>query len=433
MLRDRAILIFSILFFIIISFFLYWYAPDATAHFRSDSIRYDFIAHHFSFIKDVQLEMFGYPLFLGLVYKLFGCSVGFVILVQVLLSLISLFLLRKIVGTLGTVSAQTFITLLWVVNLGFIVYSQLLLLEIVLAFLYVWFIERSITFYEKPSLATIAQAGIVLGLSILFRPAALFYAFYFAPFLLFISKKSVLYRLKAGIIFIVIFYIPLLVYMSANYWMFGKFVLCPVMNVNLFLFFYPKLLGAFRQEGIMITDVMNDINVDIAQNNISLKTQINLIKVAFQQPFLFVKVWLINMVKSCIGLYQTEWKLFFEQGDQCSSFFSLFGTWFAAMRQYIQQGTGKYWLHVLGWYEVIYVIVEYIFVAIGAYWLLLKRKTWLFFFAASFIIYFVLITGPDGSGRFRMMIEPWLLVLASLGLAIFFGTPRKKQKIFDWY
>ena len=37
------------------------------------------------------------------------------------------------------------------------------------------------------------------------------------------------------------------------------------------------------------------------------------------------------------------------------------------------------------------------------------------FFALSFVLYFGLVTGPDGSGRFRMMSEPWLLVLASLG------------------
>ena len=76
-------------------------------------------------------------------------------------------------------------------------------------------------------------------------------------------------------------------------------------------------------------------------------------------------------------------------------------------------------------------MVEYIFAAIGSCWLLCQKKIWLFFFALSFIVYLVLITGPDGSGRFRMMIEPWLLVLASFGIAFIFGIKVKNKKYCD--
>lgn len=429
MVKDRIILFLSIIFFVFVSIVLYWYAPDYTAHFEEDSVRYNFIAQHFNFIKDVQLEVFGYPCFLALIYKVFGCSIGFVVLTQVLLSIICLFLLRKIAGRLNGIGAQTWITIFWAGNLGFLIYSQLLLIEVMLVLFYLWFIERVIFFYEEPSWKTIAQAAFILGLSILFRPAALFYALCFAPFLLFIGKKcSFCYKLVAAFIFIGIFYVPIFCYMSFNYWWFGQFVLCPVMNVNLFLFFYPKLLAVLRERGIPFDGLVAVINDDIVQKNITKTTQVNLIKVMLHYPFINLKIWLINMLKSVIGLYQTQLKLYLELSDQATSFFTLSGSWFSNMKQYICQGSVRRWLHMLGWYEVFYLIVQYFFAFIGALYLLAKQKIWLFVFALSFIIYFALITGPDGSGRFRMMFEPWLLVLAALGLSWWFC--KNKEKAF---
>jgi len=423
---HRVVFIASVIFFVAISILIYFYAPDITAHFEDDSVRYDFIAQHFNFIKEVQLEVFGYPFLLGLIYKIFGYSIGAVVVIEVLLSVGALFLLRKVSKILGGMWAETFVTLLWVGNLGFFIYSQLLLIEVVLALFYLWFIERIVSFYESPSCLKVAQAGFILGASMLFRPSALFYAFCFAVFLVLMRKRSFGYRLLSSLVFIATFYIPVLAYMAGNYCYFGHFVLCPVMNVNLFLFFYPKLLAVFKHQDIIKGGLVGLIDRDIVQNKITAQTQINLLKLMLQYSFISIKIWLINMLKSFIGLYQTQWKLYFELGDQANSFFTLSGSCFSSMKAYICQGTICKWLYYLGWYEVIYLSVQYVSACFGALWLLLQHKTWLFFFAISFIVYCALITGPDGSGRFRMMFEPWLLVLAALGLAWIFAKGRKR-------
>jgi hypothetical protein len=82
---------------------------------------------------------------------------------------------------------------------------------------------------------------------------------------------------------------------------------------------------------------------------------------------------------------------------------------------------------VLGWYELAYLLVEYLMMATGVLVLLLKRNYWLCCFAVSFVYYFAFITGPDGSGRFRMMMEPWLLVLAIIGFAWLISRQTKKS------
>ena len=423
---DRIILVSSIIFFVAVSIIVYFYAPDMTAHFEGDSVRYDFIAQHFGFLKTVPLEALGYPFFLFLIYTIFGHSMGAVVTVQVILSICCLFLLRRIAGKLGGIWAQIVVTLLWTLNLGFLIYSQLLLIEVMVALFYLFFIERVIAFYEQPSFGKIAQSGLILGLSMLFKPAALFYALCFTIFLLFMRKQSIVYRFIGAFIFIASFYVPVLGYMAGNYWYFGQFIICPVMNINLFFFFYPKLLAALREQGIVVNRLISAINYDVLQQQITAQSQVNLMKLMLEYPFITMKIWLINMIKSFVGLYVIQWKLYFELSDKATSFFVLPGNWLAKMKGYVYVGTERSWLHYLGWYEVSYLIVEYSLAAFGALYLFMKRKIWLFFFAISFIVYCALITGPDGSGRFRMMFEPWLLALASLGLVWLFTKNKKK-------
>ena len=363
------------------------------------------------------------------IYKIFGYSIGMVVFVQTIFSLLSLLLFLRIAKVLGGVQSQIFMICFWGANLGFLIYSQLYLLEITLTLFYLLFIERVISYYERPSCAAIVGAALALGFSMLIRPAALFYAWCFAPFILFISKRLFFYRLYSSVLFLLVFYIPILSYMFLNYKLFGAFILCPVMNVNLFIFFYPKVVLVLQQQGVS-DSLIGEINNFIKLNNFSSDAQSALFRLALKYPFLTFKIWFLNMLKSYFGLYQVEWKLFFDKGGQGVSFFSLGDSWLMNIKQYIMQGTDKTWLHMLGWYEIVYLLLEYLFAFIGILFLFVKKKFWVVFFALSFVLYFGLVTGPDGSGRFRMMIEPWLLVLASLGGAWVCARRGKQNNIF---
>ena len=409
--RRVTVLLLTIIVFLVFSLWLYVSAPSALNHFCLDSLRYDFLAQNLHDLKLMPLEVMGYPLLLHVIYKLCGYSIGMVVFVQIIFSLLSLFLFLRIARILGGNQTQIFMLCFWGANLGFLIYSQLYLLEITLALFYILFIERVVSYYKKPSYSAIAFAAVALSFSMLIRPAALFYAWCFVPFLLFMNKKSFFYRLRSSLLFFVVFYIPILGYMALNYKLFGMFALCPVMNVNLFLFFYPKLLHALQEQGI--TDpLIEEVNNFITSNDFSSQAQGSLIRLALKYPFLTLKIWIFNMLKSYLGLYQVEWKLFFDRGGQGVSFFNLGNSWIVNIKQYVMQGTDKKWLHWLGWYEIVYLILEYLFAGIGLLFLFVRKNFWLAFFALSFVVYFGLITGPDGSGRFRMMSEPWLLVLS---------------------
>jgi hypothetical protein len=198
------------------------------------------------------------------------------------------------------------------------------------------------------------------------------------------------------------------------------------MNINLFAIYYPKVQAAFQVHSIAPNELTQAIERDIAHEHITSATQINLLRLWMQQPAITVGIWLLNMVKSFVGLYQTQWKLYFELADKATSYFCLSGNWLSCMAQYIYAGTMQRWLHLLGWYELCYLIVEYSMVGCAIIGLLHRRYYWLLFFAITFVWYFAFITGPDGSGRFRMMMEPWLLVLAALGIAFLVARAHRK-------
>jgi hypothetical protein len=412
--RDTIVLILAIGSFVAVSFWLFISAPSLFVHFSLDSFKYDFLARNLHEIKSIPLEVMGYPFLLHVIYKAAGYSIGTVVFVQTVFSLFSLLLFLRIAKALGGQQTQIFMICFWIANLGFLVYSQLYLLEITLTLFYLLFIERIISYYERPSCIAIIGAALALGISILIRPAALFYAWCFVPFLLFVRKKTFFYRVGSSILFFIIFHFPVISYMVLNYKLFGMFALCPVMNVNLFLFFYPKLVLGLQQQGVSdrLTGVINNF---IRLNDFSSDAQSVLFQLVLKYPFLTLKIWFLNILKTYFGLYQVEWKLFFDNGGQGVSFFSLGDSWLMNIKHYIMQGTDKVWLHMLGWYEIVYLLLEYIFAFIGTLFLFVKKKFWIGFFALSFVLYFGLVTGPDGSGRFRMMSEPWLLVLASLG------------------
>ena len=423
---DNVILLLSITFFCTLSAIIYYYAPALKAHFEGDSLRYHEIAHHIMGLKNIPLEVLGYPLMLNLLYHLHN-SIALVVIAQALLSILSLLVVRHCIKQLSDNPwAQIWATLFWATNLGFFIYTQLLLIEIILTFLLVLFVDRIIMYYKKESSWYLAQAAAVLGISVLFRPAALFYALFFALLLLFTSFSSFTKKLTHAALFLFIFYLPIIAYMFLNLCYFGYFGLCPVINVNLFKFFYSKLHTAYAAHALCPNELINAIDNDIAHDHITSTTQANLGKLCLQHPGIACGIWLQNMIKSFLGLYQTQWKLYFELSGTATSYFCIPGSWFSCLATYIKTGTTRGWLCLLGWYELLYLLAEYLMMAVGLLVLAIKRQYWLFIFALSFIVYFAFVTGPDGSGRFRMMMEPWLLVLAALGTA-WTMTREKKQ------
>lgn len=424
---QKGIVVGGIVWFVLCSFVLYWYAPSCVAHFEGDSLRYDVLARLFPFINCIPLEVLGYPFFIACVYWLSGVQLWLLVTAQVLLSIGFLLIARRIARIIFGEQAALLLVFLWAFNLGFLIYSQLVLIEILYAFLLIVFVERMVMCILRPTVWLAAQAAFVLGVSVLVRPAALFFAPICVLLLLIIPQKRFVERIVHSLLFLIIFYTPITLYMSANYFFFGQFVLCPVMNVNLFKFFYPKLVVAFTAAGVAVpAQLHQDITHAMTTQVFDRVVQMRLLQVVLVAPWIAIKIWIVNMAKSMFGLYSVEWKLYFGFLKTSRSFFIIDASFPGRVHTYICSGASHWWLWVIGYYELVYLLVQYSAACVGWY-ILSRRQLVLAVFSFVFIGYFAWVTGPDGSGRFRMMLEPWLLVLAAGGASLLSDLMQRRR------
>src|SRR3990167_11283423 len=176
------IIIFVGLIFLLLSLIIFKVMPTQ-GHFEIDSVTYDIIATNFAqrgLLVDSRnslnppLEVVGYPLFLGLIYKFFD-NILSVVFIQAILALLCFLLMNKILEILGFKNIFL-LAILFLTNLGFLVFTQLLMAEILYVLFLLIFLER---FLSKK----ILQAAFIGGLSVAIKPAMLFFPVLLVPFI----------------------------------------------------------------------------------------------------------------------------------------------------------------------------------------------------------------------------------------------------------
>jgi len=372
----------------------------------------------------------GYPLFLGLIYKVFGFNNFYVIWIQVLLALLSGFLLYRICRRQFNEKVALVAFAFFSFNLGYLVFSQFILTEILLSLFLLFFLDRFLLFFLGGEIVYLIQAMLTLGFSVLVKPAAL----YFIPIVLFLIllffKKDLLQKFKLMLLVCLCFYLPIIGYMSFNKINYGQFRLSALDIENIYFWYYPNVLAAKNGTN---SNVEREALGFLVKGNKFVDGNWHDIKKQFWQdlkesPMLFLSVWLKNVLKTFLGLYTTNMKVLVSdvQGGQLS-FFKGQGSFLNKIYQYVVSGGASYWVIIVGILEFLWSLFRYFLCLVAFVYLLLKRKFDLFFIFTSFIFYFSFITGHDGCARFRMMFEFILIILAALGFYILFLSKNNRK------
>ncbi|MFC1894700.1 ArnT family glycosyltransferase [Candidatus Dependentiae bacterium] len=432
--------LFSLIFFFC-SIILYLNVPSYNSHKDIDSSAYTSNALRFkqanSFINtsnfnDIPYYSLGYAFFIGLVYKVFGVKDFFIIWIQFLLALVTGFLIFRITKNIFGKTVGLISFFLFSINLGFLVFTQFILTEILLVFLLTFFVDQFVFFINNQKFINLMLSALFLGISIAVKPAALYFIFLLIPLIFFFSKKRKFFTefdwrigLKNIFIFSLFFYLPVIGYMCFNKSTFNQFRVGGLANENLYLYFFPKVLAKQNQTNIKKeTQYLSSLLTgNKLENNSWAKIQSLFFKKLKKNPFIFIKVWLTNVTKTFLGLYTTNLKVLLEVttrgGDV--SFFKTRGSLFFRIKDYISEGTNSLIIKIIGFLEFIYSFLRYIFCLIAILFLIFKKKwNWISFFIL-YIFYFSFITGHDGCARFRMMFESVLIILTAEGIFLCFG------------
>jgi len=425
--------------FTMLSLFMYNHVSTIKSHQDVDSSAYLEKAlvfsqtHSFVSYTDESLPYYslGYPLvvsiadtFIQLINFVFPKSdvdtTTMLLLLQLLLSLCSGALVVRIARRLYNPLVGWLAGMLFSINLGYLVFTQFVLTEIVLATLLAAFFDRFIEFLDTRDMKYLSWSAFILGLSIVIKPAALFFVWPLCILIFFVELASFIKQFFRLAIFTICFFLPVLGWMTSNYLTFGDFATGSLAKVNLYYWFFPNVLA---HESGTNSDIERDKLLKLSGGKHEPEKVSPLFwALLFKKPWLFIYVWIKNVLKTFLGLYTTNMKVLVEDhvGGGDVSFFKTSGSIIQKSWQYITSGATKNWVIGVGVFEAIWNVLRYFLCLIGLLALALRKNKLFFFTCLLYVGYFSMITGHDGCARFRMMFE-FLVVTLSAGGLYFLG------------
>jgi len=305
--------------FLACSLLLYRAISSPSSHLDIDSIGYDRIATHFEHTMNLSdprdlasapIQPVGYPLFLGLIYSTLGHHYAQVVIIQLAIMLLIGLLQFTIALQLFNRSIALLSVVLCLVSLGFFVYPQLLLAEILCLFFILAFFERFLFFLKSGHTASLWHAGLLLGISVLIKPMALLYIFCLVPVLLFHTTKNSS-KIKNCLLLLISFYSPIINYMTYNYYRYDTFALAPMTELNIYQCFLSKVIA--HVEHVPVERVLNEQLAFKGAHSFDSAGWSDAKALFFKyiqaHPWACVRVWCTNVAKTFVGLYSTQLKL----------------------------------------------------------------------------------------------------------------------------
>ena len=358
----------------------------------------------------------GYPFFLGLFYKIWGNEVWKIVLFQVLLMLISLVAWYYIIKRLFDENIASYTYLLSIINLGFLIYPQLVLVEVGQFFLCTLFFERLSQFYCASKKTFLVQSGFFLGLSIWLKPSALYFPLYCVPFLLGIwlwKRTSILYDF---LFFSAGFYIPVMLYSLYNYMMFGYIKISYISEYGQYFFLHKKLLEQIHPswtERTLSVLLHSHFNTEYMRLDYRYWSDGGkfFYQTCWSYPVLVGRHIILNVIKTIIAPCISQWRMYLDTSLIAPYTVSFFQN---PKGYLIPISTNSLMGRVMG-YGIFYSLLQWALMVCGWRKLLKTNKELFLLFGFVIVSYFSLITFPDGGGRYRLIFEPLFICSAALG------------------
>ena len=159
----------------------------------------------------------GYPLFIALIYWIASGKVWVVLLIQILLSLISVGLVYKIAALFFSKNISLLSSLLFAIDLNQAVYTITIMTETLFVLLFLASIYYLCKYIKSNNYFLIILSSIFLGLATLVRPISYYFPIPIIIFLLFLSVPKLSTKLKHLTLFIIFFAATISPWILHNY------------------------------------------------------------------------------------------------------------------------------------------------------------------------------------------------------------------------
>lgn len=381
----------------------------------------------------------GYPIFLAFCYEIFGESILFALLFQILLSSlipILIFLLALVLFPSKFLVAKIS-SLVSVFSVGFLIYSGLVMAETLfvlffLAFLILFWAKQASGSFNK---AQIFCAGIFLGLATLVRPVGHF-VLILAIFLLFCTYKTWFNRFVSSIC-LVFGWLAV-----AGIWLLRNFLLtgCIFLHTLPGHHFLNHLAARLEMENKKCSYVQAQQNVtrifdervwakqkilgrDLSAPESCFVAEGIALEYVVQNPFGTIKLGIINMLKTMFSLYSSE-LLVIDSGGKLPSYDKDRSLLDLLKKFFYPDISNKGIVFVI--YFEIFLFILLLIGFVGFILVTLTRREYFFVFRIFlFGFLFIFLSFACGYARFRLPFEPFLIIL-SVSFWVNFCNKRKR-------
>lgn len=415
--------------------------PDApyTSH---DSFRYDYIGRNL--ISNNSYSMYlerpevkdpvrtpGYPLFLSAVYAVFPNKSIFVALIQLFIDCAIVLLIFGMGRVLFSETVGLVAGFLYGLNFHQALFTTQILSEILFTLFLASFVFLFVIFLKQGKSYSLLWSGILLGVSILIRPIALFLPI--LPFF-FLVRKKVTFRLI--ILFLATVILFPVCWSIRNSLVFDQFFLTKIHSVNLIAYGAANIIGHTKDltrkeaEDVFMKNIkqkyaLTNYEIEHYDDNPLICDKIagEARKIVLSHPFIYLKNQILGVIHTIlpinIGFTADVIKGKGTGSSNLKPIYSLFfrylfrGKVLTAIKIFTEErvksiGFGM-WV-ILG-FMIVYQIILYVLAILG-----IKKQpmTSVMLFLIITIAYFIVIPGEVGEARFRVPVEPLIAILAAL-------------------
>lgn len=434
------LLLFAFIIRIIIFFIFQPWNPNVI---KNDILIFDSLGYHnlalciknnFTFCGDA-FRTPAYPFFTAIIYFIFGNQPYTVMIAQIFLNLFSIILMYKIGRELFSEKVGFIAAILF----SFDIHHTIFIFQVLTETIYTTVFLAGLLMYMKGikhnQLKYFILTGIIYGISTLVRPISQYYIGGILVFTVLWYFKNKLQILKFTAAIGIAYFIVIAPWCYRNYTEYGHFALSNIKGYNL-LFWNASYFEAKRLQ-LPIDTVNAHFKTELLQmgwrpdanpfdkEKYDGELANKILKEHFSN---YLKAHLIGTVKIHLStgtnilsqVLHIPTKKFSEEEKYTNGVFVLIKKFF---------GEKTIYEIVLGLYVAIFLLIVYLFAAIGIWRMVMEKQVLLMLFFLGSAGYFTLISGIISYARYRLPSMPFYILLASIGIAWFLNYRKSKKEI----
>ncbi|PQP35626.1 hypothetical protein C6A37_01635 [Desulfobacteraceae bacterium SEEP-SAG9] len=376
----------------------------------------------------------GYPSFIAMIYLIFGVRPWVVLFIQLLLNIFSLIMVYLLSKMFFNNKISIIATFLYAIDPHVIFYSTTLLTDTLFVFLFLSSILSLIQGLSNQKALFLFLTGFFLGLATLVRPISQYFIFIVLLIVLFYPDIKWSFRLKAIPCFLFIFILTISPWMFRNYSQYGRLSLTSMQGSTL-LFWYAtyvevsktsKTKEQVRTEFKNIAEEkgINNIDNQFAKSDIYNKIAIDYLSENINTYVIYhikgnLKMFAnLNTKNICDFLRLKNTKLDYEYS--ATSFSNLIANFLKVKTMHEI---------AVGILIIFFLLITYSSFIIGAISMISKKESLFLFLTLLIIFYFLSLTGIMGDARYKLPIEPFILIISANGISNILNTSSMRKVI----